>query len=50
MTFNEFSKGLEALKVKINLTDQLECFNYLDKEGVGHITYDKFCELAVERR
>ena len=26
ITFNEFSKGLETLKVKVSLKDQLQCF------------------------
>ena len=50
VSFNEFSKGLEVLKVKINLNDQLDCFNYLDTDGKAFITYDNFCNLAHERR
>jgi len=32
VSFNEFSQGIETLKVKITLKEQLECFNYLDTE------------------
>lgn len=31
VSFNEFSQGIETLKVKITLKEQMECFNYLDK-------------------
>jgi Ca2+-binding EF-hand superfamily protein len=50
VSFNEFSKGIETLKVKITLKEQLECFNYLDTDQKQYINYDKFTGLAVERR
>ena len=50
VSFNEFSKGLETLKVKISLREQLECFKYLEPDNKDYITYDNFCALAVERR
>lgn len=50
ITFNEFSKGLETLKVKVSLKDQLLCFKYLDTEEKGFITYHDFCNLTDERR
>lgn len=50
VSFNEFSKGLEYLKVKINMKDQMRCFKHLDTLGRGYITYDDFCALTVERR
>jgi hypothetical protein len=50
VTFNEFSKGLELLKVKMNLRDQLACFKYLDADDSQYLTYDEFCGLTVERR
>lgn len=50
VTFNEFSKGLEMLKVKMNLKDQLACFKYLDHDDSQYLTYDEFCGLTVERR
>lgn len=32
VNFNEFSVGLEFLKMKITLKEQLECFKYLDSD------------------
>lgn len=50
VSFNEFSQGIETLKVKITLKEQLECFNYLDSDKKQYIDYDDFTGLAVERR
>lgn len=50
VSFNEFSQGIETLKVKITLREQMECFNYLDKGAKEYITYDDFCGLTKERR
>ena len=50
VSFNEFSQGIETLKVKITLREQMECFNYLDKGAKEYLTYDDFCGLTKERR
>lgn len=50
VSFNEFSQGIENLKVKITHKELSDCFRYLDKEGNNYITYDNFCALSVERR
>lgn len=50
ITFNEFAKGLETLKVKVSLKDQYRCFKYLDSEEKGFVTYHDFCNLTDERR
>jgi Ca2+-binding EF-hand superfamily protein len=50
VNFNEFSVGLEFLKMKITLKEQLECFKYLDYDQKSYITYENFCALSVERR
>jgi Ca2+-binding EF-hand superfamily protein len=50
VSFNEFSKGLEFLKVKLNMKDQMSCFKQLDTISRGYITYDDFCALTRERR
>jgi len=41
---------METLKVKITLKEQLDCFNYLDRDKKQWIDYDDFTGLAVERR
>lgn len=50
VSFNEFSRGIEALKVKITVNELLECFRFLDCKGQGYITYHEFCGLSSERR
>jgi Ca2+-binding EF-hand superfamily protein len=50
VSFNEFSQGIETLKVKITLKEQMECFNHLDGDRKEYITYDDFCGLTKERR
>lgn len=50
VSFNEFSRGMEALKVKITVRELLECFDYLDRDKNGYITYSEFCGLSSERR
>ena len=39
ISFTEFTKGLEGLKVKMSAKDQLMVFQYLDKAQKGFIDY-----------
>jgi len=48
--FNEFTQGMESLKVKMSIEDQLQCFKHLDKTMKGFIDYKDFCNLSEERR
>ena len=50
ITFNEFSKTLEALNLKIAVKDQLKIFKFLDNNSKGYINYQDFCNLSDERR
>lgn len=50
ISFTEFTKGLEGLKVKMSAKDQLQVFHHLDKGQKGFIDYQDFCNLSDERR
>lgn len=50
ITFNEFTKSLEAIKLKIPVKEQQKIFAYLDQGSKGYITYDDFCNITDERR
>jgi hypothetical protein len=41
---------MEALKVKMSIEDQLQCFKFLDKNMKGYLDYKDFCNLCEERR
>jgi Ca2+-binding EF-hand superfamily protein len=41
---------MEAMKVKMSIKDQLECFKYLDRDDKGFINYEDFCWLTDTRR
>ena len=42
ITFNEFSMGLEYLRMKIACEDIWKVYRYMDTNGDGHIGYDEF--------
>lgn len=50
VSFNEFQKGLDHLRIKfqVNIVDAM--FKYLDQGQKGYISYQDFCELAEEKR
>ena len=50
ISFTEFTKGLEGLKVKMSAKDQLMVFQHLDQGQKGYIDYQDFCNLSDERR
>ena len=50
VSFNEFTRGMEALKVKMSSKDQLLVFNHLDVGEKGYVNYQDFCNLSEERR
>jgi Ca2+-binding EF-hand superfamily protein len=50
VSFNEFSRALENLKVKMSTKDQMIVFKHLDADNKGYIDYSDFCNLSEERR
>jgi|688.fasta_scaffold78155_5 Ca2+-binding EF-hand superfamily protein len=47
---NEWSHAMEAIKLKIPMKEQIECFKFLDRDGKGYINYNDFCGLTDTRR
>jgi len=50
VSFAEFQKGLDHMRIKFTTDQMLSIFNYLDKDQKGFINYTDFCEMAEERR
>lgn len=50
VSFNEFQKGLDHLRIKYQVNEVDLIFRYLDKDRKEYISYLDFCELAEERR
>jgi Ca2+-binding EF-hand superfamily protein len=50
ISFNEWTQSMEAIKLKMSIKDQLECFKFLDREDKGFINYEDFCGLTDTRR
>ena len=48
--FNEFQKGLNAMRITYQVNQVNEMFQYLDRGNKGYISYLDFCEMAEERR
>ena len=50
VSFNEFQKGMDHLRIKfrVNILDAM--FKYLDVGNKGYISFQDFTELAEERR
>lgn len=40
---------MEHMRLKVSFDDCKQLFNYLDKNGNGHIGYDEFTLLLEER-
>lgn len=49
ITLNEFCQAMEHMRLKVSFDDCKQLFNYLDKNGNGHIGYDEFTLLLEER-
>jgi Ca2+-binding EF-hand superfamily protein len=45
INYNEFYNALDALKLKILISDAQRIFDYLDTDKDGWITYNEFCGL-----
>ena len=50
LSFNEFQKGLDHLRIKYQVNQVDAIFKYLDKGQKGYISFGDFCELAEEKR
>lgn len=50
VSFGEFQKALDHLRIKFQVSMIDEIFQFLDKGRKGYIGYQDFCELAEERR
>lgn len=50
VTFNEFQKALDHLRIKFEVPELQEIFGYLDRDNKGYITYQDFTELTEEKR
>jgi Ca2+-binding EF-hand superfamily protein len=50
VTFAEFQKGLDNLRIKYQLNEVFNMFKFLDRGEKGYISYLDFCGMAEERR
>jgi Ca2+-binding EF-hand superfamily protein len=50
VSFNEFQKGLDHLRIKYQLNQISDIFKYLDKDHKGYVSYNDFSDLAEEKR
>ena len=50
VSFNEFQKGLDNMRIKFQVSQMSDIFQYLDRGDKGYISYGDFCELAEEKR
>ena len=50
VSFSEFQKGLDYLRIKFQIHTVDKIYKYLDQENKGWVTYQDFCKLAEERR
>lgn len=50
VSFNEFQKGLDHMRIKFQLNELDIVFKYLDKGSKGFVSYNDFCELSEEKR
>jgi Ca2+-binding EF-hand superfamily protein len=44
----DFAAGLEKMKVLLSRQDSDKVFNFLDKIGNGHLTFNQFCSIVEE--
>ena len=50
VSFSEFQKGLDHLRIKYQLNQIEDIFKYMDKDHKGYISYNDFCDLSEEKR
>ena len=50
VSFGEFQKALDLLRVKFTVEELEEMFNYLDKDGKNYINYEDFSGLDEDKR
>lgn len=50
VSFGEFQKALDLMRVKFTVEELQEMFNYLDKDNKNYINYEDFCGLDEDRR
>lgn len=50
VSFNEFQKGLDHMRIKFQVDELIRIFEYMDRGEKGYISYGDFCELAEEKR
>lgn len=50
VSFNEFQKGLDHMRIKFQINELDVIFKYLDRGQKGYIAYNDFCMLSEEKR
>lgn len=50
VSFGEFQKALDHLRIKYQVDIIAEIFQKLDRDNKGYISYNDFCELSEEKR
>lgn len=50
VSFNEFQKGLDHMRLKFQVNELDIIFKYLDRGQKGYISYNDFCQLSEEKR
>lgn len=50
VSFNEFQKGLDHLRIKYQVNQVDAIFKYLDRDQKGYISFGDFSELCEEKR
>lgn len=50
VSFNEFQKGLDHMRLKFQINELDIIFKYLDRGQKGYISYNDFCGLSEEKR
>lgn len=50
VSFNEFQKGLDHMRLKFQINELDVIFKYLDRNQKGYISYNDFCQLSEEKR
>jgi Ca2+-binding EF-hand superfamily protein len=50
VSFNEFQKGLDHLRIKYRVNEVDAIFKYLDRGQKGYISFGDFSELCEEKR
>ena len=50
VSFNEFQKGLDSLRIKYQVNQVEAIFRYMDRGQKGFLSFGDFCELCEEKR